>query len=225
MRKQEWVRPHWEDNLCLVGDFSPCTKQCFKWEGNQCKDLQIQTHNIWFCQYIELGFIGVGTFWILVLCIQSALCVWFLNISQGTGAVTPQEALELPETGAGRNKCHRKESLRVPWLYLLTGKENTCGAFAVALLPMLTSQGKENSWSVGLQGKISSEILNQLKKGKNTPWLQWVACETWEILCWFLWEFLAKPVHHSMSAGLFFPAGRHEALEDSWASSINASVL
>lgn len=135
------------------------------------------------------------------------------------------EALELPETGAGRNKCHRKESLRVPWLYLLTGKENTCGAFAVALLPMLTSQGKENSWSVGLQGKISSEILNQLKKGKNTPWLQWVACETWEILCWFLWEFLAKPVHHSMSAGLFFPAGRHEALEDSWASSINANVL
>lgn len=155
------------------------------------KPVQVSAkHSIWFCGYIELGFIEVDTFWILVLCIQCAVCVWLLIMSQGTGAVTPQTPgrpwsslrLELWETNA--KEKDPSESLGFTFWQ---SRENTCGAFAVALLPMLTTQGKENSWSVGLQGKIYSEIWNQLIKEKTHP-------ETSVSGLWDLGDFVLVPL-------------------------------
>lgn len=48
-------------------------------------------------------------------------------------------------------------------------RENTCGAFAVALLPMLTAQGKENSWSAGLQGRSIVKSWTSWKREKTHP--------------------------------------------------------
>lgn len=164
---------HSEDILCFVGYLSPCMKQCFKWEGNQCKYLQI--HNVWFCWYTELVFTGMDTFWILVLCVHCAVCVrdsWTFPRGQELSLLRHLEALELPDPGAVRNKCLGKGSLRVPWLYLLTVKGKHLWCFCSCIASHADCPGKREFLISRTSRKIYSEILNQLKKGKNTPWLQ-----------------------------------------------------
>lgn len=89
--------------------------------------------------------------WILsesFFCIFNVLCV-FLERFPGDWSCHSSdtwEALELPETGAVRNKCIGKDPSESLGFTFWQSRENTCGAFTVALLLMLTSQGKENSW-------------------------------------------------------------------------------
>lgn len=75
---------------------------------------------------------------------------------------------------------------------------------------------------MGLQGKICSEILNQLKQDPPTPdFSKWLMVGGKICVGSFDWEFLAEVAHYSVSAAVLFSTGKYEALEDSLASSIN----
>lgn len=138
-------RTHSEEILCFVRDRSPCVEWFFKWEGIRCKYLHI--YNIWFCPYIELGFIGMNTFWIVVLYTQCAVYA-FVSLT------CPQrKELSLLQHLGGLRAPHnwtckkQTEQERIHQLSLYftfwRQRENLYGGFTVALLPVLTSQGKE----------------------------------------------------------------------------------